>query len=59
MPEYLTFKFGYELPTGETHVSRVHYFILTKAGECATAVKLAILALKPMTIDEEDKEANS
>uniref|UniRef100_A0A915NQT5 TBC1 domain family member 23 n=1 Tax=Meloidogyne floridensis TaxID=298350 RepID=A0A915NQT5_9BILA len=50
-PEFLTFKFGYELPTGETHVSHVHYFILPKAGECAKAVKMAILALKPCAFD--------
>ncbi|KAL3112807.1 hypothetical protein niasHT_019781 [Heterodera trifolii] len=58
-PEFLTFKFGYELPTGESHINRVHYFILPRAGECAKAVKLAILALKPLATDGEETLSES
>jgi hypothetical protein len=54
VPEFLTFKFGYELPTGEAHINRVHCFLLppAKAGDCAKAVKTAIIALKPIVDDE-------
>lgn len=55
-PEYLTFKFGYELPTGEAHINRVHCFVLPKAGECAKAVKTAIIALKPSLVSDDDEE---
>lgn len=58
-PEYLTFKFGYDLPTGESHINRVHFFILPKAGDCAKAVKLAILALKPLALDANGDEKGS
>uniref|UniRef100_A0A914HWV3 Rhodanese domain-containing protein n=1 Tax=Globodera rostochiensis TaxID=31243 RepID=A0A914HWV3_GLORO len=58
-PEFLTFKFGYELPTGESHINGVHYFILPKAGECAKAVKLAIIALKPSAADDEETLSES
>lgn len=50
IPEFLTFKFGYELPTGEAHINRVHCFIIPKAGDCAKAIKTAIVALKPSSI---------
>lgn len=50
IPEYLTFKFGYELSTGEAHINRVHCFIIPKAGDCAKAVKTAIVALKNSSI---------
>uniref|UniRef100_A0A1I7ZB02 TBC1 domain family member 23 n=1 Tax=Steinernema glaseri TaxID=37863 RepID=A0A1I7ZB02_9BILA len=51
VPEFLTFKFGYELPTGEIHISAVHRFLLSKSGECAKAVKSAIIALRPFNDD--------
>ena len=50
-PEYLTFQFGYELPTGEAHINRVHKFVISKSGELATAVKNNIFALKPNLLD--------
>uniref|UniRef100_A0A914CLG7 TBC1 domain family member 23 n=1 Tax=Acrobeloides nanus TaxID=290746 RepID=A0A914CLG7_9BILA len=52
IPEFLTFKFGYELPTGEAHINQVHCFVLPKAGDCAKAVKNAIIALKPSLLDD-------
>ncbi|KAI1731989.1 rab-GTPase-TBC domain-containing protein [Ditylenchus destructor] len=70
IPEFLTFKFGYELPvcfnfpemvvinaqfqTGEAHINRVHCFILPKAGDCAKAIKTGIIALKPSLLDRDD-----
>lgn len=56
IPEYLTFKFGYELPTGEAHITKIHGFILPKAGECAKAIKTAIIALKPSLLDSNDED---
>uniref|UniRef100_A0A7E4ZZ16 TBC1 domain family member 23 n=1 Tax=Panagrellus redivivus TaxID=6233 RepID=A0A7E4ZZ16_PANRE len=46
-PEYLTFQYGYELPTGEAHINRVHKFLIEKSGELATAVKGNIHSLMP------------
>lgn len=54
IPEFLTFKFGYELPTGEAHITKVHCFVLPKAGDCAKAVKWRIVALKPTLLDDDD-----
>ncbi|KAH7699069.1 Protein TBC-1 [Aphelenchoides avenae] len=54
IPEFLTFKFGYELPTGEAHITKVHCFVLPKAGDCAKAVKTAIVQLKPTLMDDDD-----
>ncbi|TMS37212.1 hypothetical protein L596_004189 [Steinernema carpocapsae] len=54
IPEFLTFKFGYELPSGEIHISAVHRFLLSKSGECAKAVKSAIVALRPFNTDDVD-----
>lgn len=53
IPEFLTFKFGYDLPTGEAHINQVQCFVIPKAGECAKAVKTAILALRP-SVDSDD-----
>jgi len=43
----------YELPTGEAHINKVHCFIIPKAGDCAKAIKTAIVALKPSLLDED------
>lgn len=32
VPEFLTFKFGHELPSGESKITRVHCFLLEKSG---------------------------
>ncbi|CAD5216404.1 unnamed protein product [Bursaphelenchus okinawaensis] len=39
VPEFLTFKFGYENAFGETQITRVHCFLLAKSGDCAQAIK--------------------
>lgn len=44
----------YELPTGEAHINKVHCFVIPKAGDCAKAIKIAIVALKPSLLDDED-----
>jgi hypothetical protein len=50
-PEYLTFQFGYELPTGEAHINRIQKFVVSKSGELATACKNNIFALRPNLFD--------
>jgi hypothetical protein len=52
-PEFLSFKFGYDLPTGESHISSHQCFIIPKAGDCAKAVKTAIIALRPPSQSDE------
>ncbi|KAI6204024.1 hypothetical protein M3Y94_00624500 [Aphelenchoides besseyi] len=41
-PEFLTMKFGNELPNGEMNITRVHCFLLPKSGDCAQAIKQAM-----------------
>ncbi|CAJ0934488.1 unnamed protein product, partial [Mesorhabditis belari] len=48
IPELLTFKFGYEHSPGEHSIIASHRFLISKAGECAKAVKTAIFALRPL-----------
>lgn len=42
IPEFLTFKYGHELPNGETKITRVHCFLIDKSGDCASAIKQAM-----------------
>lgn len=50
MPELLSIKYGYDLGADQQKITGVDKFVLPKAGDCAKAIKTAILALHEPTM---------
>ncbi len=46
IPELLTFKYGYEVVPGQQKTTGSDRFLIPKAGECAKALKYAIVGLQ-------------
>jgi hypothetical protein len=45
MPELLSIRYGYDVTADQHKITGVDKFVLQKAGDCAKAIKLAIVAL--------------
>uniref|UniRef100_A0A915PXR9 Rhodanese domain-containing protein n=1 Tax=Setaria digitata TaxID=48799 RepID=A0A915PXR9_9BILA len=51
IPEMLTFKFGYCTDEDDYKVTAIHRFIMSRAGDCAKAIKTNIVTLRSSILD--------